>query len=347
MIFIGDIALPKVNSIEYNLPSFFKKKTIIANLEGALVEETEDYLKSSKVVNEVNAIKKIHENYNVHFSINNNHIFDNNDFYESRLNFNKLGLSVFGAGENIEIASKPLILHAEKIIVLNFGWSVIECKYASKIKEGVNPLIHSHVKNEFIKYKNLYSGFKIFIFFHWNYELEAFPMPIQRILSYELIDLGCDLIIGAHPHRVQGFEYYKNKPIIYSLGNFLFAQNIYRSGTLNFPDFCNLELAFEYSLKGDHKFHFFNYNRDNNKLEFLKTESISDSEIMEKLSCFKNIKLSDYDKWFKANRYHKKIIPIYRTYDSKLIVLAKNYFNQLRTIGVNLISSLVRKFILK
>ena len=49
---------------------------------------------------------------------------------------------------------------------------------------------------------------KFLLFFHWNYELEAYPMPYQRaFMLSELIDLGFDLIVGGHPHRIQGFEY--------------------------------------------------------------------------------------------------------------------------------------------
>lgn len=41
-----------------------------------------------------------------------------------------------------------------------------------------------------------------------------------------MIDAGADGIIGAHPHVLQGFEYYKNKPVAYSLGNFLFPDYV-------------------------------------------------------------------------------------------------------------------------
>ena len=44
--------------------------------------------------------------------------------------------------------------------------------------------------------------------------------------------------------------------IIYSLGNWMFRQNIYWKGKLKFPDFCNFQLAFEFSNKGNHKYHF-------------------------------------------------------------------------------------------
>jgi poly-gamma-glutamate synthesis protein (capsule biosynthesis protein) len=41
----------------------------------------------------------------------------------------------------------------------------------------------------------------------------------QRTLGHELIDAGADVIIGTHSHCVQGIEYYKNRPIFYSLGS--------------------------------------------------------------------------------------------------------------------------------
>lgn len=43
----------------------------------------------------------------------------------------------------------------------------------------------------------------------------------QRPLAHALVDMGADLIVGHHPHYVQGVEFYKNTPILYSLGNFL------------------------------------------------------------------------------------------------------------------------------
>jgi poly-gamma-glutamate synthesis protein (capsule biosynthesis protein) len=46
----------------------------------------------------------------------------------------------------------------------------------------------------------------------------------QQELAHQIIDAGADIIIGHHPHVVQGMEIYKNKPIFYSLGNFVFDQ---------------------------------------------------------------------------------------------------------------------------
>lgn len=59
-----------------------------------------------------------------------------------------------------------------------------------------------------------------------HYGLEHFEVPLRIIRDYyhNMVDLGVDCIIGAHPHIAQGYEYYNNSLIIYSLGNFLFPR---------------------------------------------------------------------------------------------------------------------------
>lgn len=60
---------------------------------------------------------------------------------------------------------------------------------------------------------------------HWGIEGDHFPTDYQRELGHTLIDAGADLVIGNHPHVLQGIEEYNGKIIIYSLGNFSFGGN--------------------------------------------------------------------------------------------------------------------------
>src|SRR5690606_34460616 len=106
-------------------------------------------------------------------------------------------------------------------------------------------------------------------FMHWSYELEDTPQPRERQLAKELINMGAAGVIGCHPHRIGGFEMYKGKPIVYSLGNWMFKQNYYHSGKLKFPDFCNQELAFEWDFSNNElKFHFFDYSHKTSQLVY-------------------------------------------------------------------------------
>ncbi len=60
---------------------------------------------------------------------------------------------------------------------------------------------------------------------HWGIERENYPEEYQTILGRKCIDWGVDVVIGHHPHVLQGIEEYKGKYIIYSLGNFCFGAN--------------------------------------------------------------------------------------------------------------------------
>ena len=60
---------------------------------------------------------------------------------------------------------------------------------------------------------------------HWGIESEYLPTRMQRDLAHQAIDLGADMVIGHHPHVLQGLEEYKGRMIVYSLGNFCFGGN--------------------------------------------------------------------------------------------------------------------------
>ncbi len=60
--------------------------------------------------------------------------------------------------------------------------------------------------------------------FHWGVEYTNKATPQQKQLAHLAVDAGADLIVGNHPHWVQGLEFYKGKLIAYSHGNFIFDQ---------------------------------------------------------------------------------------------------------------------------
>ena len=60
---------------------------------------------------------------------------------------------------------------------------------------------------------------------HWGIEKENYPEAYQMTLGRKCIDLGADLVLGSHPHVLQGVEEYNGKFIVYSLANFCFGGN--------------------------------------------------------------------------------------------------------------------------
>lgn len=65
----------------------------------------------------------------------------------------------------------------------------------------------------------------IVVIFHWGNETETIPDSNQTTLGRIAIDEGADLVCGHHPHVLQGIETYKDRNIVYSLGNFCFGGN--------------------------------------------------------------------------------------------------------------------------
>lgn len=62
----------------------------------------------------------------------------------------------------------------------------------------------------------------VVVMVHWGEERSDTPNKFQKSLAYAYVDAGADLVVGSHPHVLQGFEKYKGKWIAYSLGNFVF-----------------------------------------------------------------------------------------------------------------------------
>ncbi|MDR1704215.1 MAG: CapA family protein [Clostridiales bacterium] len=60
------------------------------------------------------------------------------------------------------------------------------------------------------------------VYVHWGVERTDMPVQYQKDMAHGYIDAGADIVIGSHPHVLQGFEYYNGGLIAYSLGNFIF-----------------------------------------------------------------------------------------------------------------------------
>lgn len=337
MIFVGDIALPhsSILPIESLLKDLFDNKNWFGNLEGGIVDNSKnEFSKSNGVFNDVSALEELIETFNFKgFALANNHITDLSDLNVTKDHLNRLSIPFCGIGENLKEASKPLVIvdKGVQIVILNFGWEVIQCEIASKGKCGVNPLTKNHVLNSIKEAVLKYPNAKIIPYMHWSYELEAEPQPFERELAQKVIDMGASGVIGSYPHRVGGFELYNGRPIVYSLGNWMFKQNYYFDRKLSFPDFCNLELVFEWDFfNDDYQFHFFNYEREKSELTYLRTEG-KDSSIMKELTPFLGLSDKEYRKWYKRNHYHKnKGLPIYYWDDSAFTVKMKNRWNKTR-----------------
>jgi poly-gamma-glutamate synthesis protein (capsule biosynthesis protein) len=129
----------------------------------------------------------------------------------------------FGGGQNLPQAHEPLLVERGgiKLALLGYDDFLPRTFEAGDARPGV-----AWVEAEQIVYdiaQARAAGADVVIpFLHWGWENEPEPCADQRALARRLLDAGADAVIGAHPHVTQGAEMYRGKPIIYSLGNFVF-----------------------------------------------------------------------------------------------------------------------------
>ena len=170
-------------------------------------------------------------------SIANNHILDfgQEAFLDTLATLEDAEIEYAGGGRNLERALAPVIktingqtfaIFAATRVSPSYDW------YANSKKPGILQTYDAtDLNNAIAEANSLYDH--VIVFAHWGIEREEYPQDYQRTLAKGYIDHGADLVIGAHPHILQGFEYYKNVPICYSLGNYLFGNRTGETLLLN------------------------------------------------------------------------------------------------------------------
>jgi len=162
-------------------------------------------------------------------TLGNNHAFDAGDEGLKDLTalLNNLNISWLGAGLTSAEASRPLILTVKGLriaIIAVVDASSGMYRFAGPASSGVAPFDEQFLCQQIEELRRQVDH--IIISPHWGDERFRFPSPKQIEEAHTLIDAGASMILGHHPHVVQGMEFYQNSPIVYSLGNFL-ANHVY------------------------------------------------------------------------------------------------------------------------
>ena len=140
------------------------------------------------------------------------------------------GILRVGAGADLDEARAPVFIEKNGIrfgfigvsrVIPEGGWA------AGASRPGMFTTYDNnlpHVLEEIETARGLCDYLIVYV--HWGIERNTSPEEYQRILGQKYIDAGADMVIGSHPHVLQGIEYYNGCPIVYSLGNFVFGSSI-------------------------------------------------------------------------------------------------------------------------
>ncbi|KAI7252503.1 hypothetical protein KC345_g11475 [Hortaea werneckii] len=162
-------------------------------------------------------------------SLANNHILDYGQtaMLDTLIHLDKYKIGHTGAGKNIEEAYKPYTKTVKGKRIAMLGVSRVlsgPSWYAGKNSPGAASAYTPEPLLGAIK-KSAQDNDYTIVYIHWNQEFKDYPEKYARQLAKQMIDAGADIILGAHSHCLMGIEYYKHKPIYYSLGNFVFNRS--------------------------------------------------------------------------------------------------------------------------
>lgn len=214
--FAWDTGLPAYYNLygpEYflkNVRSIFEEDDLtIVNMEGTLTEETTRVDKQFAFKGDPEYVKILTSSSVEAANVANNHSHDYGEksFQDTAQTLEENGIKTFGYDD-------VAVLEVKGIRVGMFGIYELD-DHLERIPQ---------VKQDIAKLKDQNVDIIVAVF-HWSNELVTVPDENQVTLAHLAIDEGADVVVGHHPHVVQGIDEYKGKMIAYSLGNFCFGGN--------------------------------------------------------------------------------------------------------------------------
>jgi gamma-polyglutamate biosynthesis protein CapA len=195
---------------------------VVCNLEGPASERPLTTSRRLRVAGPPSSIAYLHERNIRVFNLANNHLFDcgADGFRDTRAQIDQVGALRFGAGETVQEASSVCLIERGGVRVALVGI----CEWGPEATEqspGVFGLRSLDLLARRLR-EARESADWVVLSVHAGDEYNRVPEPAKRRLMRRLARLDADLIVGHHPHVLQGVEDVHGKRLFYSLGNFIF-----------------------------------------------------------------------------------------------------------------------------
>ncbi len=139
----------------------------------------------------------------------------------------------FGAGADVAAAARPAVLERAGVRFGFVGFNAIgETPRAGSRTPGAlsvrmpprtGPLVRADLERVLrVVRRTARQADVVVVLPHWGTQYTHTPEPIQRRVGKALVSAGADLVVGGHPHWVQGIDAVGGVPVLHSLGNFVF-----------------------------------------------------------------------------------------------------------------------------
>ncbi len=208
---IGNLESPLTNWAE---PTPHKDKAAIESGKDVIIR-----------VRSPNAAQALHDGGVQVAALANNHTMDYTErgLMDTFARLRAAGVLFAGAGKNLAEAEAPLIIEKKgrRIGILSFSDVVPKYSWAEPGRPGIATAKETTPVLEAVRRARPQVDILIVVF-HWGVQFDREPSERQKSLALETQRAGADLILGAHPHVLQGVGCLGAVPVVYSAGNFLF-----------------------------------------------------------------------------------------------------------------------------
>ncbi len=306
LLFAGDLAWPAADIMAYDeLQALCRDAKMVVNLEGGIITALAE---QSAVNNEYkfniyshpSVVDTLAALNVVACGLANNHISDYvGGVVNSKTMLAERGMAVFGS------RAQP--------------WCVITVGGQQYVLFGAcSPLPEPHTESHdhalsfapaaaltlLARLRLDYPQAKLVAFMHWGYELASYPQPADREWARQAVDAGVDLVIGHHPHVVQGLEWHGRGLIAYSLGNLLLPQADFRGRKLHYQTQAVCEqLVLEVRADAVHA-HWLRYDPQQQRVAYLGGGPAAVDRQLQQRTPYAGMSDRAYRRWFaEAGQY--------------------------------------------
>ena len=189
-----------------NVKSVFENDDLtIGNLEGPLTDEENHVIKSFPFKGKKEYAKILTNSSIEAVTVANNHSMDRyqKGMDDTKETLDQNGIGYFGYDKS----------YTKEIKGIRFGF--LGYAFPNQLTDSMKDAIQSLKKKADV----------VIVYYHWGIERNYNPTQGQRDIAHATIDAGADMVVGSHPHVLEGIETYKGAPIVYSLSNFCFGGN--------------------------------------------------------------------------------------------------------------------------
>lgn len=207
----------------------------VCNLECPLYDGTEPKRRKTVLRSPTESIRALKGAGINLVSLANNHVFDYGieGFQSTISTLRQHGIAFVGAGISLNEARTPHIVSNQELKIGFLAYSAHDLPYmkgsppATQDSPGIAPISWHLMKEDLIKLKKKCNH--VVLLLHWGEEGTSFPPSENLRMAKNLLQLGVDLIVGTHPHCIQGRLSQGRTHAFFSLGNLLFPNYYYQS----------------------------------------------------------------------------------------------------------------------